>query len=602
MPAFAGMPRLEKTAEAVVTSTPLGANVVEEQRTVSIQNTTPSDALEVAATISATPGDLLLEIIDPVAEVGTVPGMSIVTSIDTYTLRREIQPGCPLCSPWTPDECQACSLDGGSLATLISELPPDAPQISLTGVTNTSISGTIGACTRAGIPLPACHQRVLLVPDGQSCTANPVAAKLGLTSAAQSWTIPGLTPSTTYIACAAAGHSQAQPSVISQSPDKASTSPNRPPNAPILQGHATLSTKIVGSVVCNDDGLPIGSQCNTTIRAVRQPGGGSGSCSVPIGPPNVFHTIVSGSNPWEIDIPLSSNTDYRLFAQSTDGEFQSTCTGPVLVTTPGTVAGCEKRHARTEIQCGPTYTCTTIRGVAATWTIRNMSAMDWQQGGFVLNAVWLGVNNKKVEDESIEVGVSDGYNGLGGYRFYTAWWKKTGSVFASFDLGGAPADGQTVRASVVSCAHNPQGEGCRQPWTAESEREHVVRIGGVNGRWDPNTVPGHIQGGSYIAPSYGARNATAGLETTCNSVSRVNATKIRDMEYRLGLSSWTNLHNHYPAVAVSKTPPATTEQGIDCCNGFVSGTNRCSHQPSGKADFFVWLNSATPTTPQAACQ
>src|SRR5690606_26149619 len=99
-------------------------------------------------------GDLLLEIIDPTVEVGTIPGGSTVTSVDTYTVRREIRPTCPLCSPWSPTDCQACGLNGGTLTTHISELPPDPPIPSVSGVTNTSITGTINACTRLGVNRP----------------------------------------------------------------------------------------------------------------------------------------------------------------------------------------------------------------------------------------------------------------------------------------------------------------------------------------------------------------------------------------------------------------------------------------------------------------
>lgn len=123
---------------------------------------------------------------------GTVPGGATVASADTYTLRREIRPSCPLCSPWTPAECQACGLQGGSLTTLLSELPPDVPIVSMTAVTNTSLTGTISACTRGGVAYPTCIQQVRLVPNGQSCTADPIAFSPALTAAAQSWTISGL--------------------------------------------------------------------------------------------------------------------------------------------------------------------------------------------------------------------------------------------------------------------------------------------------------------------------------------------------------------------------------------------------------------------------
>jgi len=78
---------------------------------------------------------------------------------------------------------------------------------------------------------------------------------------------------------------------------------------------------------------------------------------------------------------------------------------------------------------------------------------------------------------------------------------------------------------------------------------------------------------------------------------------IRNVSYRLGLSGWTALHNHYPAVVFSESP-VSADSGINCCSGYVSGSGnqRCNQTSSGTADFYVWLNSATPTTPQAACQ
>jgi len=164
-----------------------------------------------------------------------------------------------------------------------------------------------------------------------------------------------------------------------------------------------------------------------------------------------------------------------------------------------------------------------------------MFATDAPYGGFVLNAVWLGVNDSITSDESIEVGVGDGYLGEGGYEFYTAWYKDEVGFAQVRVLGaGTPFNGQPVVAKVVSCRHNPQGEGCLQPWNQPAaEYEHIASINGQGVRWNPSIAFDHVQG-TYTAPRFGARSASAGLESTCASYtgnplppSRMDATMIR---------------------------------------------------------------------------
>jgi hypothetical protein len=264
------------------------------------------------------------------------------------------------------------------------------------------------------------------------------------------------------------------------------------------------------------------------------------------------------------------------------------------VTLPNTVAGCQKYWSSEGGYCGTGGSCTDIRGGSATWVIRDKVAADVLSGGFSADVVWMGVNEQRAADESIEVGVTWGWKGQPVWAYYTAWHKLNGGYW-EFNLGGIPSVGTPVSATVVSCAESPFDPGCTTPWNpSTADYEHVARINGFVAKWNKTT----IAGGGFVAPKFGSRQVVAGMESTCSSFpgnlnppSKSEPTTFRMFDYRLGLY-WSNIENLGTNYYTSKTPPTSTIHDVGCCYGLIPNSTRCYAAPD--ADFFTYLNATTP--------
>ena len=178
-------------------------------------------------------------------------------------------------------------------------------------------------------------------------------------------------------------------------------------------------------------------------------------------------------------------------------------------------------------------------GSSASWTLRTLSAVDWSSGGFASQVMWTSTNYKTPDQEWVEVGVTQGWEGSNAYTYYTAHGDYTVSpqVYAEARwTSPLPVVGGSQTFTVVSTSTSGVGT-------------YTAYVGSAAYSWNhhqPNT--------SYYA---------VGLESTCQD-SRVDRTYVSTHSFRNRTTKYYTLPNSGTIKEVPAGP-----QGIAWCNSPV---------------------------------
>jgi len=244
--------------------------------------------------------------------------------------------------------------------------------------------------------------------------------------------------------------------------------------------------------------------------------------------------------------------------------------------------------------------------------IQAKDAVDALFGGFVQQALWVGIDGTSAGEEWIETGVTQGADLTPGvpadvHRYFTAWGD--GNSFVEVLLPGTPTVGQVQFVKTVTCETTGSGFyelGCPVGSPTPGRWVTCVNAGQFGDNlsncfsWMASVVTSHT-GQFQDSLGYGSADFHVGFESTCG-VSVLDTSLVRQVRHRLPSVAWQELDSlDFRRTFLAKFPSPSAIHGSNCCNGFISGPGSTGAECVPPKDFIVFHNSQTSTSPAQQC-